>query len=199
MVKKKLPNSKRREIQRFDDSRVSHLRRLISSGDTGNWLISGSNHVLHSPTLARPTRRHGQPASATDHRVPECTDRGSAEEAGKDLHQSWSFCGEGARSVETDTELLACGPIRPSTFGQNHTPIRLLTPDCQTAFPASRFFDPTANGSLHDRRRASSRPIDLIAQQVGVLFSWLARCVDDAGPFGDFVEPGGPLDVWQPL
>ncbi|MEO2028571.1 MAG: hypothetical protein ABGZ23_22080 [Fuerstiella sp.] len=30
---------------------------------------------------------------------------------GKICTESWSFCGEGARSVETDTDFLACGPI----------------------------------------------------------------------------------------
>ena len=55
-----------------------------------------------------------------------------------------SVCTARARSVETGTDLPACGRIRPSTFGRNRDSIRVLTTDCQTASRSVQFFDPTA-------------------------------------------------------
>ena len=102
-----MPNSKRFKSHDLRLTRVSHLRRLISSVDIGHWPIFGVEHTLPAPAMAhsaRRTQRPGQSTAAADHRVPERSDRNTAEEAGKDLYQLWSFCGEGARSVETDTD-----------------------------------------------------------------------------------------------
>lgn len=51
--------------------------RLIPSVGAGHWPIFGTGHVFSAPAIARPTRcplQPRQPASATDHRVPERSD-----------------------------------------------------------------------------------------------------------------------------
>jgi hypothetical protein len=69
-------NSRRRETRDLRLTRVSHLSRLISSPCTGHWLIFGAEHFLPAPPMAHRARcpqRHGQSASAADHRVPQNT------------------------------------------------------------------------------------------------------------------------------
>ncbi len=114
-------------------TRVSHLRRLISPLGTGNWRFSAPNmpfllqpwHILLAALCGMVNERQQQIIQFQNAQIEALL-----KKLGKICTESWSFCGEGARSVETDTDLLACGPIVSTTFDRYRESIRSLTPDC---------------------------------------------------------------------
>ena len=62
---------------------------------------------------------------------------------GKICTESWSFCGEGARSPWIDTNFTVSGRYLWPTLGRNRERFLFLKPDCQRALRPVQFFDPT--------------------------------------------------------